>query len=66
VLKLGSTGADVVALQQRLTALGYKAGRANGTFNASTRTAVVSFQQAKHLAADGVVGRATWLALAAG
>ena len=66
VVKLGSTGADVVALQQRLTTLGYKPGPANGTFGATTRTAVVSFQQAKHLASDGVVGRATWLALAAG
>jgi peptidoglycan hydrolase-like protein with peptidoglycan-binding domain len=66
VLKLGSTGADVVALQQRLTALGYNPGRANGTFGASTRTAVMNFQKAKNLTADGVVGRATWAALATG
>ena len=66
VLKLGSTGADVVALQQRLTALGYKPGSANGTFGASTRTAVMNFQKAKNLTADGVVGRATWAALATG
>jgi peptidoglycan hydrolase-like protein with peptidoglycan-binding domain len=66
VLKLGSTGADVVALQQRLTALGYNPGSANGTFGASTRTAVMNFQRAKNLTADGVVGHATWAALASG
>ena len=66
VLKLGSTGADVVALQQRLTALGYNPGSTNGTFGAGTRTAVMNFQKAKNLTADGVVGAATWAALAKG
>jgi len=65
-LKLGSTGPDVVALQQRLNALGYNAGTANGNFGTSTQTAVMNFQKAKNLAADGVVGPTTWAALAAG
>jgi len=66
VLRLGSTGPDVVALQQRLTALGYDTGGENGNFGTSTQTAVTNFQKAKSLAADGVVGRTTWEALATG
>ena len=66
VVKLGSTGEDVTALQQRLNALGYDAGTANGSFGAQTQTAVESFQKAKNLAADGVVGATTWAALATG
>jgi len=66
VVKLGSTGDDVTALQQRLNALGYDAGTANGSFGAQTQTAVESFQKAKNLAADGVVGPTTWAALATG
>ena len=66
VLKFGSTGTDVVALQQRLTALGYNAGAANGNFGADTQTAVMNFQKAKNLTADGVVGPTTWAALATG
>jgi peptidoglycan hydrolase-like protein with peptidoglycan-binding domain len=65
-LKLGATGPDVVALQQRLTALGYGTGTADGTFGAATETAVMNFQKAKNLPADGVVGATTWAALATG
>jgi peptidoglycan hydrolase-like protein with peptidoglycan-binding domain len=65
-LRLGATGPDVVALQQRLTELGYPTGTTDGTFGASTETAVMSFQRAKNLQADGVVGATTWAALAAG
>jgi peptidoglycan hydrolase-like protein with peptidoglycan-binding domain len=65
-VRLGSTGDDVTALQQRLNALGYNAGTANGTFGAQTQTAVENFQKAKNIPADGVVGPTTWNALAAG
>jgi peptidoglycan hydrolase-like protein with peptidoglycan-binding domain len=66
VLRLGSTGPDVVALQQRLTALGYNTGTTNGSFAAGTQTAVMNFQKAKNLQADGVVGPTTWAALGTG
>ena len=66
VLMLGASGPDVVALQQRLTALGYGTGTADGTFGAATQTAIMNFQKAKNLQADGVVGATTWAALAAG
>jgi hypothetical protein len=66
VLTQGASGPDVTALQQRLTALGYDTGTADGNFGAGTQTAVMNFQRAKNLPADGVVGATTWAALAAG
>jgi peptidoglycan hydrolase-like protein with peptidoglycan-binding domain len=66
VLKLGSTGPDVVALQQRLTALGFNTGTADGSFGTGTQTAVMNFQKAKNMPADGIVGATTWAALATG
>jgi len=62
-LRLGSRGSDVVALQERLTALGYNPGTPDGNFNSGTAAAVIAFQRAKGLPADGVVGAQTWAAL---
>lgn len=59
----GNRGSDVVALQHLLTAHG-RSVAADGVFGTGTRSAVVSFQQSKGLSADGVVGPATWGALA--
>jgi peptidoglycan hydrolase-like protein with peptidoglycan-binding domain len=56
-LKSGSTGAGVKALQ---TALKVKA---TSTFDTATKTAVVKFQSAHKLDADGIVGPLTWTAL---
>jgi peptidoglycan hydrolase-like protein with peptidoglycan-binding domain len=64
VLKQGSTGPDVVTLQQKLIAGNYLTGTADGNFGPATTAAVVKFQQAKNITpADGVVGPATWAAL---
>jgi len=38
-----------VALQARLTALGYNPGTADGDFNSATTAAVIAFQRAKGL-----------------
>jgi peptidoglycan hydrolase-like protein with peptidoglycan-binding domain len=65
-LQEGSTGADVTVLQQRLNALGYDVGAADGTFGAGTKTQVIAFQTAQKITpADGVVNAATWNALLA-
>jgi peptidoglycan hydrolase-like protein with peptidoglycan-binding domain len=62
-LRVGSTGVAVRCLQSRLNALGYSAGPVDGSFGPMTRAAVVRFQRAKGLPADGVVGRQTARAL---
>jgi hypothetical protein len=62
-LKEGMKGADVKALQQRLAALKYYPGAADGTFGANTLEAVWAFQEVNGLPADGVVGAATKRAL---
>ncbi|MFI6085707.1 penicillin-insensitive murein endopeptidase [Streptomyces sp. NPDC051217] len=59
----GNRGSDVVALQHLLAAHG-RSVAVDGVFGSGTRTAVVGFQQSKGLAADGIVGPATWGALA--
>ena len=53
----------VIRLQERLNALGYDAGTVDGIFGYGTRNAVIAFQRAKGLVADGIVGQATWKAL---
>jgi len=66
VLKQGSnTGWPLVtvrSLQYLLNAHGAKLP-VTGTFGAKTKAAVVAFQKAHHLTADGVAGAATWRAL---
>jgi peptidoglycan hydrolase-like protein with peptidoglycan-binding domain len=62
-LQEGSTGPEVVTLQQRLNTLGYNVGTADGQFGPSTKAQVVAFQQAHGLTANGIVDSATWAAL---
>ena len=62
-LKEGMTGADVKALQQRLAALKYYPGAADGVFGQYTLEAVWAFQEVQRLTVDGVVGTATKNAL---
>ncbi|WP_326569971.1 penicillin-insensitive murein endopeptidase [Actinacidiphila glaucinigra] len=59
----GNRGTDVVALQHLLAAHG-RTVAVDGVFGSGTRSAVVDFQQSKGLTADGIVGPATWGALA--
>ena len=58
-LELGSSGARVVALRNRLIAMGFLERTATETFDASIQTAVQRFQQAHGLSADGSVGGET-------
>lgn len=63
ILKNGSTGEQVKTLQRLLNALGYNSGKADGIFGANTLKAVQTFQKAKKLDVDGVVGAKTWAAI---
>lgn len=62
-LKSGAKGEKVVALQQRLTELGYWNGKGDGTFGSQTQQAVYALQKAAGLTRDGVVGPKTQKAL---
>ncbi|MFC1685373.1 peptidoglycan-binding protein [Pseudomonadota bacterium] len=63
MLKLNSQGEDVRTLQENLTQLGYKLGSIDGDFGEKTEDAVIRFQEAEGLYADGVVGTRTMAAL---
>ncbi len=62
-LKQGSTGNAVKEMQERLIALGYLSGKADGIFGAKTFAALVAFQKANRLTADGIFGVKTQKAL---
>jgi hypothetical protein len=64
VLRLGSRGASVRRLQERLVSLRYLPwGAASGVFDERTWHAVVAFQGWQRLGRDGVVAAKTWQAL---
>ena len=62
-LKVGSRGDDVKRLQENLNTLGYNAGKPDGIFGNGTKNAVIAFQKAKGLSADGIVGTNTQKAI---
>jgi g-D-glutamyl-meso-diaminopimelate peptidase len=59
-LRLGSRGPYVKLVQSLLIKLGYNPGAVDGVYGPRTMQAVMSFQRDNGLAADGVVGTATW------
>ncbi len=59
VLKTGSRGQEVKDLQGRLHTLGYYNGELDGEFGPATKEAVIAFQKANGLGADGIVGEET-------
>ncbi len=73
LLKMGMTSSQVMSLQQTLNSGGFlisttgagSPGMESMYFGAKTKAAVMSFQMAKGLGADGVVGLQTGTALAA-
>lgn len=62
-LKINSRGKDVIALQQKLSALHYKITSFDGIFGAETKNAVIAFQRDNRLKATGIVDRKTQRAL---
>jgi peptidoglycan hydrolase-like protein with peptidoglycan-binding domain len=64
-LTQGSSGRAVTDLQEALVNAGFNPNGVDGSFGPGTRNAVVAFQRAHGLTADGVVGPNTWRNLAA-
>ncbi len=63
LVKSGSKNTYVFVLQDALNALGYVTNGVDGIFGGNTKRAVQFFQRDYNLAADGIVGCKTWLAL---
>ena len=62
-LRKGYTGADVIAVQQKLKELGFYSGSVDGVYGTGSIAAVKKFQQQNGLTADGLVGSRTYTAL---
>jgi peptidoglycan hydrolase-like protein with peptidoglycan-binding domain/SH3-like domain-containing protein len=58
-LRYGDTSTEVTTMQNRLIALGYLQGEADGTFGLKTKEAIVRFQRENGLVRDGVAGGKT-------
>ncbi len=64
-LQKGSTGPNVKTIQEQLNVISnnyplIKKLKADGIFGEATRQSVQTFQKIFNLAADGIVGFATW------
>ncbi len=66
VYKKGDEGENVKQMQQALKDLGHFTDEATGFFGVKTEQALIAFQKAKGLTADGVAGSATLSLLLAG
>lgn len=62
ILGLGDEGSKVSDIQRALNKHGFKCA-IDGDFGPATEAAVIAFQKAKKLTADGIVGKDTWAAL---
>ena len=62
-LRVGSRGSSVVRLQAALKEKGFLNGRADGRYGLATRSAVIRFQRANKLKADGIAGSQTQIKL---
>lgn len=61
--KMGSAGGEVSQIQSVLKDEGYYTGSIDEIFGTKTKNAVIAFQKANGLTADGIVGSATLSAL---
>jgi lipoprotein-anchoring transpeptidase ErfK/SrfK len=60
---VGSTGPDVLALEQHLAALSYMVGKVDGVFDQSTRHGLIAFQKVEGLPLSGVADAGTTIRL---
>jgi peptidoglycan hydrolase-like protein with peptidoglycan-binding domain len=62
-MRVGDSGPDVAALQNRLVELGYWLGDPAGTYGTTTQQAVMALQKVQGIGRDGAVGPETRAAL---
>jgi len=62
-LEFGSSGSDVLKMQQALITLGFNPGGADGKYGRGTESAVRAFQASRKLVVDGIAGNLTLTAL---
>lgn len=62
-VRKGASGNITKLLQEKLVSLGYNTNGVDGIYGSGTANAVMSFQKAKGLSADGICGRNTWAKL---
>ena len=60
LLREGARGNITKLVQEKLTNLGYSTNGVDGIFGSGTKSAVIKYQRAKGLSADGIVGQNTW------
>lgn len=63
LVKVGSQGSEVRAVQTKLTELGFFHDKIDGIFGSKTKAAVIAFQKSRGLTADGIAGKNTLAAL---
>ena len=63
MLQQGSSGSEVLKLQNMLASLGFYTGNKTGNFGALTADAVMAYQKSKGLTADGIAGKKTLAAI---
>lgn len=63
ILKEGSSGPEVVTLQEKLKQAGFSPGNIDGAFGPGTEAALMAFQRSQGLLADGIAGPHTLQAL---
>lgn len=59
ISRYGSKGDEVVKIQTKLKEQGYYTGKVDGIFGNGTRSALIEYQKANNLAADGIAGDKT-------
>lgn len=59
-VRKGAQGNITKLLQEKLVSLGYGTNGVDGIFGNGTKNAVIRYQKAKGLSADGIVGQNTW------
>lgn len=57
--KMGSRGEEVIAIQQKLSSLGYYRGSIDGIFGTRTKSALMEYQRDYGLKVDGIAGKWT-------